>query len=117
MSRTEIVNKAKTLSQGAMSESILDKFAMTFTALCAAADFSTIQVQPIAKDDEQRPNTPEPKTDLNIEGSAKLLPNQPQLKASSLGGLHYNIQIILPPTRDAAVYDAIFRSLKEHLID
>jgi hypothetical protein len=30
-------------------------------------------------------------------------------------GLHYNIQIHLPATKDIEVYNAIFRSLKEHL--
>lgn len=30
--------------------------------------------------------------------------------------LHYNIQIHLPPTKDVEVYNAIFKSLKEHLI-
>lgn len=30
---------------------------------------------------------------------------------------HYNIQIHLPPTKDQEVYNAIFRSLKEHLLD
>jgi hypothetical protein len=30
---------------------------------------------------------------------------------------HYNIQIHLPATKDAEVYNAIFKSLKEHLID
>ena len=29
--------------------------------------------------------------------------------------LHYDIQIHLPETRDEAVYDAIFSSLKKHL--
>jgi len=32
-------------------------------------------------------------------------------------GLHYNIQIHLPPTKDIEVYNAIFKSIKEHLID
>lgn len=31
--------------------------------------------------------------------------------------LHYNIQIHLPATKDLEVYNAIFRSLKEHLLD
>jgi hypothetical protein len=30
-------------------------------------------------------------------------------------GLHYNIQIHLPATKDIEVYNAIFKSLKEHL--
>jgi hypothetical protein len=32
-------------------------------------------------------------------------------------GLHYNIQIHLPATKDLEVYNAIFKSLKEHLIE
>jgi hypothetical protein len=31
-------------------------------------------------------------------------------------GLHYNIQIHLPATKDVEVYNAIFKSLKEHLL-
>lgn len=31
--------------------------------------------------------------------------------------LHYNIQIHLPATKDIEVFNAIFRSLKEHLLD
>lgn len=30
---------------------------------------------------------------------------------------HYNVQIHLPPSKDIEVYNAIFKSLKEHLID
>ena len=32
-----------------------------------------------------------------------------------VSGLQYHINIVLPDTRDQAVYDAIFRSLREHL--
>jgi hypothetical protein len=35
----------------------------------------------------------------------------------SNAGLHYNIQIHLPPTKDIEVYNAIFKSLKEHLFE
>jgi hypothetical protein len=32
-------------------------------------------------------------------------------------GLHYNIQIHLPATKDLEVYNAIFKSLKDHLLE
>lgn len=32
-------------------------------------------------------------------------------------GLHYNIQIHLPASKDVEVYNAIFKSLREHLIE
>ena len=34
-----------------------------------------------------------------------------------VNGLHYNIQIHLPPTTDIEVYNAIFKSLKEHIFE
>lgn len=42
--------------------------------------------------------------------------NSTELKVSNVG-LHYNIQIHLPATKDVEVYNAIFKSLKEHLIE
>ncbi|MEP3388539.1 MAG: DUF5343 domain-containing protein [Reichenbachiella sp.] len=47
--------------------------------------------------------------------------NQPPIienpiKNTSMG-LHYNIQIHLPATKDVEVYNAIFKSLKEHLVE
>jgi hypothetical protein len=34
-----------------------------------------------------------------------------------VSGLHYNIQIHLPATKDIEVYNSIFKSLKEHLFE
>src|SRR5690606_31212626 len=39
LSKTDVINKFKTLSQGQISESVLDKMAMTFAALAKLADF------------------------------------------------------------------------------
>jgi hypothetical protein len=109
LSGPEIRNKLKTLTQGQASDSVLEKMAGTFKALSQLADFSatspsTIEVAPAqiadaaagAMDSESR-QTPQP-------GRA------------AIGGLVYNIQLILPADRDRAVYDALFRSLKEHLL-
>lgn len=38
-------------------------------------------------------------------------------KGQASVGLHYNIQIHLPATKDVEVYNAIFKSLKDHLIE
>jgi hypothetical protein len=38
-----------------------------------------------------------------------------KVEHAQLGGLHYNIQIHLPATKDIEVFNAIFKSLKEHL--
>lgn len=38
-------------------------------------------------------------------------------KGGSSFGLHYNIQVHLPATKDVEVYNAIFKSLKDHLLE
>jgi hypothetical protein len=42
----------------------------------------------------------------------KIAPAMGQVRVS---GLQYHINIVLPDTRDQGVYDAIFKSLREHL--
>jgi hypothetical protein len=107
MSKSEVVNKLKTLSQGQYSESVLDKMAMTFTALCALADFSAP-----ARADSHTADTPKEAT--GTPEIAQPPPTNPP-RALSIGGLVYNIQLILPESRDPKVYDALFESLRRHL--
>lgn len=40
----------------------------------------------------------------------------PPKPGAEISGLHYNIQIHLPATKEVEVYNAIFKSLREHLI-
>jgi len=106
LSATEIKNKLKTLTQGKVSDSVLDKMSMTFRALCEQADFSAERSPPFdAADEDETPPDPLPPAG-----------ERPSLLGGNLGGLVYNIQIHLPESRDHAVYDAIFRSLREHLL-
>ena len=41
LSKAELINKFKTLSQGQLSESVMDKMALTFTELTKLADFKS----------------------------------------------------------------------------
>ncbi len=104
---TEIRNKLKTLTQGKVGDSVLDKMSATFKALCDLADFSsrTTVVVEQANVPSDHPLQPPPETKKDIQ------------RQVSLGGLVYNIQIHLPESRDHAVYDALFRSLREHLLE
>ncbi|MBM4328513.1 MAG: hypothetical protein FJ118_15280 [Deltaproteobacteria bacterium] len=67
--------------------------------------------------------------DLSAKGAASSAPEEPEHTSpenetqpipATFGtgepGLHYNIQIHLPATKDVEVYNAIFKSLREHLI-
>lgn len=110
MSVNEVKNKLKTLTQGSKSDVVLGCMANTFTALCKYADFSkqvskdivTIKKQDITTEEVPNPNEHK----MTHELVNKKITTE----------MHYNIQIHLPETRDITVYDAIFKSLKEHLL-
>lgn len=106
LSKQEVVNKFKTLGQGQISEAVLDKMAMTFTALVKQADF---QSTPVTTPLQQAPLDQQKTEDL----ADKHAPSHGGIK---LGGLVYNIQIVLPESRDPAVFDALFASLRRHLV-
>lgn len=109
MTRDEVKNKLKTLTQGQFSDDVLGKMATTFVALCAEADFEAVQAaDPPPKDEEA-----DPKADGSSDSSSTRTIDKGG--AVRLGGLVYNIQIQLPESRDPAVYDALFRSLRTHL--
>jgi len=107
MSTEEVKNKFRTLYAGTKSEDTLQRIASTFTALCEYADFTStikndVPITKIEKIDENKMNND----------------NQQEKNASSsikLNSLQYHINIVLPESRDQAVYDAIFKSLRDHL--
>lgn len=116
LGRTELKNKLKTLTQGQYSDSVLTKMASTFVELGKRADFSG-------------PSAASPPTknasEVEIMSEAEVVSDSPPESSAAspftsrgiaLGGLVYNIQIHLPESRDQAVYDALFRSLKSHLL-
>jgi hypothetical protein len=105
MGKSEVMNKFKTLTQGQYSESVLDKMAMTFTALCAHADFAAV------------PGSQKLKEEQTPDGDPSKTPEipAPNTKGFAISGLVYNIQLILPESRDPKVYDALFDSLRKHL--
>jgi hypothetical protein len=117
LGRSEIKNKLKTLTQGQHSESVLNKMASTFTELAKRASFSatgapqrtTESVPAEAAGDDAAPTV-----DAAPQNGQPARP--PVAGGIALGGLVYNIQIHLPESRDQAVYDALFRSLKSHLL-
>jgi hypothetical protein len=88
------------------SERMAQLMASTFYALLALADVST--------------SLPKPSIESAVEAKIETPPpsqhNQP-LPILHRPTLHYNIQIHLPATKDVEVFNAIFKSLREHLLD
>lgn len=104
LSKAEFIGKLKTLSQGQLSDAVMDFHYATFSALVKNADFTSHAAKPPkAEEKKEERKEPPPVRDSN----------KSELQ---LGGLVYNIQIVLPESRDPAVYDALFKSLKDHLV-
>jgi hypothetical protein len=63
------------------------------------------------------PTAETPAPTAEPESTVRPLPDEhPQnLGRIRVSGLQYHINIVLPETRDQAVFDAIFKSLREHL--
>lgn len=99
--RTSIEGKFKSFHN--VSDNVAQLMAKTFFALLALADLSATPAK-------------KQKTEPSLTQEQEILPHQQPVQQISLSGLHYNIQIHLPATKDVEVYNAIFKSLKEHLI-
>lgn len=109
MSNQDVKNKMKTLSEGAFTDRVLAQMAGTFTSLVKEADFSGTPTHDAPQDVKPSAETPEALTPPSTNG-------QPPVVAavSPFGSLAYNINIQLPESRDPAVYNAIFKALREH---
>ena len=114
LSAEEAYNKLRTLYKGEKKDSVIKMIARTFSSLCEYANFENLgqnlnsNQKSIKQKEEQqdvsRENLQKDETKLSNSTS------KPMLKS-----LQYHINIVLPDTRDQAVYDAIFKSMRDHL--
>jgi hypothetical protein len=84
-----------------VSDNVASLMTKTFLSLLPLADLTATPVLPIPKPSDQSTKAP--------EGAP------PSKGPNTAASLHYNIQVHLPATKDIEVYNAIFKSLKEHL--
>lgn len=84
-----------------VSDNVAQLMSKTFFALLALADLDQSPTRP-----ETHLPTPPPRQEEKSPDHQSLI-----------SGLHYNIQIHLPATKDVEVYNAIFKSLREHLLE
>ena len=109
LSQDEVKNKLKTLTQGQKGDKVIESMARTFKTLCDYADWSDNPQTQGKTSDEKIPQS----TDAQF---VPMKENHSDHSHAMPFGLHYNIQIHLPETTNMAVYDAIFQSLKKHLL-
>jgi hypothetical protein len=82
--------------------------ASTFTALCALADFDSVPADTVPATQEE--------VEESVGKQIACAEDASQKKGHTIAFRH-NIEIHLPATTNIAVYNAIFKSLCEHLLD
>ncbi len=111
----EVKSKLRTLTQGKNSDTVIAAMANTFLTLAGYAEWKVAQKppkedkKPEEKDQKKDAAKPEVETPPVVKDPAIIPLNVPN------PAFHYNIQIHLPESRDQAVYDAIFKSIRSHL--
>lgn len=97
------------------SDTAADRAARTFLALLSLCDTDTLYgtSKSEAADASIDDVAAQPVDQVNIESVVPIIKPKPNTPL----GLNYNIQIQLPATKDIEVYNAIFKSLREHIID
>jgi uncharacterized protein DUF5343 len=89
------------------SERVAKLMASTFYSLLSLADLNAAAPGGVVEKKVEPPPVPP----VEVQHSEK------QIRLATSATLHYNIQIHLPATKDVEVYNAIFKSLREHLLD
>jgi hypothetical protein len=114
--REQLSGKIKSLSEGKLSPAVLGNVTKTFLELVKLADFSTsLEEAPVIEPTSSEAHAAEAAPAASGEGSPPTL-EPSKGSASGAPTLVYRIEIVLPAVRDQAIYDAIFRSAKEHLL-
>ncbi|MEK7764189.1 MAG: DUF5343 domain-containing protein [Nitrospirota bacterium] len=100
--KTAVEGKFKSFHNA--SDNVAGLMAKTFFGLLALADLSA-----------KKSTTPTAET--SDTSPVKVAPPPAEGSIGGRTGLHYNIQIHLPATKDVEVYNAIFKSLRENLFN
>jgi hypothetical protein len=104
LTKADLLSKLKTITGASEDDKVLPAVAGTFIELSKLADFGS---------EPKRPSKQTSVTDH--ESTASKTPPSPPVVASKLG-LSYTINLNLPATTEIEVFNAIFKSLKEHIL-
>ena len=112
LSREALTGKIKSLTEGKVSPAVLNNTAKTFIELVKLADFSE---NGTPRESETTPETDQPEQTAEERSVGSTIKDSLDSRPGATT-LVYRIEIVLPAVRDQAVYDAIFRSAKQHLL-
>jgi Family of unknown function (DUF5343) len=111
LSREQLSGKIKSLSEGKLSPAVLGNVTRTFIELVKLADFGGSSGEEEPREQTDEGSDLPPPAPLESRTAADEPPRRGERAT-----LVYRIEIVLPAVRDQAIYDAIFRSAKEHLL-
>lgn len=114
LSREHLTGKIKSLGEGKLSPSVVTNTSKTFIELVKLADFSASRREETAEEKQKPDEVASDGGNDGIRHQKDEHDNDGVDRRST--ALVYRIEIVLPAVRDQAIYDAIFRSAKEHLI-
>ena len=98
--------EGKFKSEGGLDERKSKLAAATFLAFWKLADHNA------------KPGDEQARTDQKPNDDNELPPGKTKSTGNKFStGLHYNIEIHLPPTKDIEVFNAIFRALRQNLLE
>ncbi len=86
---------------------LMAKTVLSLLELADISDSAALRTEPVKTVPEPHVSETKPDPITNANG----------IPLSNTLGFRYNIEIHLPPTKDVEVYNAIFKSLREHLLD
>jgi hypothetical protein len=112
MTAAEVKNKMRTLSEGQFTDRVLTQMSGTFTTLVKSADFNS--TTGAKGGGEVSEDQDEPDDDV-VEEKDDRKKGRSRGSRARIGDLVYSVNIVLPESRDPAVYDALFKALREHL--
>jgi hypothetical protein len=104
--RQAIIGRFKSVHNA--TDAVAERQAMTFFSFLKLADITAPTKLPAKSKEGPLEKAKEPEKDEK---------NRSEFQSPTFSGLRYNIEIHLPATKDVEVYNAIFKSLKEHLLD
>lgn len=106
LSRTELTKLVSEITGSAHDNSTVKAIVGTYWAAKELADFENSQEEKV-----EVAKTPEAKEEKEIHTEASKITKKLNL------GLSYTINLVLPKTDDPAVFNAIFKSLKDNLLN
>jgi len=104
LDKSQLTTKTKTLTGASDSDKVLPNIVGTFLELCKLADFDGKKSKHPGKKEKIEEETPSIDEDKKLSGLKSL-------------GISYTINLNLPATTEIEVFNAIFKSLKENILN